>query len=524
MSDENRPLRRVLLACGLSVALVLTSAAVGLAQEPQLGFPSPTSTGLPGLVTGPEDLRQQNPGCLVRADVNRGTRSYREGDTLSITIASEADAYVYVLYKQADGQVFVIFPNSTRPNNRVQARQALKVPSEEDLLTWVVGPPFGKETIKVLASKEPLEGLSDPAMRAKFFNPVSTTAVKGIQLELGKRVLAWTEDSVEITTYPAGSQQEQGTGRRLGVFVGLGQYEHIARTRTTSDGKKTTVYQPSHRDARTLAGVLQEVGQLSEVRLLTNAEATRTNVEEAIAKWLPSATRPGDTAIIFFSGMAMPISQAAGTQDSGIVLPLYEFMMASTLKSMRDAKTSGKLSGGLARQLQVAEQLVQQAGSEERGTAAVVRQWGVTDDTFAHWLQGLAGRQVIVLLDTPYASAFGPQQGSSGGGSSGPMAQGVSRLKGLGQQEIALLGANGQQMFDVQRDPQGLSLMTELLIASIRSASGTLTLEQAYQDVSRSMETRLAEINRQLQAAGKETIQYRPYLVSTCTRQVYLKP
>ena len=103
-----------------------------------------------------------------------------------------------------------------------------------------------------------------------------------------------------------------------------------------------------------------------------------------------------------------------------------------------------------------------------------MRHWAVSEDLFAHWLQGLSGRQVVVILDSPCASAFAPRDGSSG-----PMSGGVSRLGTLGQEEIALLGACGEQLFDVHRDPQGLSLMTELLIESIRGASGRLSIEEA---------------------------------------------
>ena len=114
---------------------------------------------------GPEKIRQKDPGFLVRADVDHATRSYREGDLLTGQAASEADAYIYVLYKQADGKVFQIFPNSTQPDNLVKARQAVQIPGKDDMFRWIVGPPFGKEIIKVIASKEKLSELSDPAMR-----------------------------------------------------------------------------------------------------------------------------------------------------------------------------------------------------------------------------------------------------------------------------------------------------------------------------------------------------------------------
>jgi len=350
---------------------------------------------------------------------------------------------------------------------------------------------------------------------------VGSSSIKGIQLELGKPTQSWSEDCVEITTYAsaASDPQQQSGGRRIGLFIGLGQYEHITRTQTGADGKTTAVYQPNHRDARMFSGVMQEVGRLSETRLLTNSEATRNNVEQAITQWLPSVSRSGDTVFIFLSSGVLPISQAAGVEASGVVLPLYDFLMASTVESMQKARTEGKLSQSQSKQLNYAEQIMQRAGSSDRGKVAVVRQWGITDDVFAHWLQGLAGRQVVVLLDAPQASAFASQLQNSN-----PLSGSVSRLGTLGQREIALLGACGDSVFDVQRDPQGLSLMTELLIQIVQSAPGSLTLDEAHQSLATKMEQRLAQINQSAQASGKQSVTYRPYLLNNCSQKVFLKP
>jgi hypothetical protein len=522
---------RVLLVVQVAAAMALAHDRRALAQEPKpalvFGQEPKTTTpaAKPGMsrepgVTQPQELRQSDPGFLVRADVDRGMRSYRGGDALTITAAAEVDAYLYVLYKQADGQVFLVFPNSTRLDNRVHARQTVAIPGSDDLFRWVVGPPFGKETIKVLASKEPLTQLSDPAMRAKFFNPVSGATLKGIRLELGKQARNWAEDTIEINTYAATAGQTPAGARRFGLFVGVGQHQHIARTEETADGKRVTVYQPNHRDARMLAGTLEEVGRLSQMRIVTNDEATRANVEQAVTEWLPSVSRPGDTTLLYFSGMALPISQAAGVQAEGIVLPLYDFMTANTVQELRKKRTEGKISSSLGQQLRAAEQLMRRAGAESDGAVAVVRQWGITEDLLAHWLQALAGRQVILILDTPYASAFGPQAGAS----ANPGAGGLSRLEGLGQRDLVLLGACGEQLSDVLRNPQGLSLMTELLIQSIRSAAGSLSVDEAHRLIGARMETRLEEVNQRLRAAGKPPVAYRPYLTNTCSRPALLKP
>ena len=66
-------------------------------------------------LTNPAEIRQRQPAFYVRADVDHVTRTYRDGDSLSVTITSEADGFAYVLYKQADGKVFMVFPILRRP-------------------------------------------------------------------------------------------------------------------------------------------------------------------------------------------------------------------------------------------------------------------------------------------------------------------------------------------------------------------------------------------------------------------------
>jgi len=187
---------------------------------------------------------------------------------------------------------------------------------------------------------------------------------------------------------------------------------------------------------------------------------------------------------------------------------------------LRKERTEGKISTSHSQQLQYASNWSAVRVSESEGAVAVVRQWGITDDLFAHWLQALSGRQVILVLDTPYASAFA----APGRHGLQSLSGGLTRLGNLGQREIALLGACGEQLSDVLRNPQGLSLMTELLIQSLQAATGPLSLDEAHRDDHQPHGSRLEEVNQKLRAAGKEAVTYRPYLTNTCSRQALLKP
>jgi len=56
----------------------------------------------------PQAIQQQQPAFLVRAEVDHASRSYADGDAMSLEVVSEIDAFLYVLYQQADGTVFQI--------------------------------------------------------------------------------------------------------------------------------------------------------------------------------------------------------------------------------------------------------------------------------------------------------------------------------------------------------------------------------------------------------------------------------
>lgn len=86
----------------------LLAMSAQLSAQPQLPGvePVPESNG------SPASVRQAQPEFLVRAEVNHTTGQYREGDSFNVRVVSEVDAYVYVVFQQADGHVFQIFLHS----------------------------------------------------------------------------------------------------------------------------------------------------------------------------------------------------------------------------------------------------------------------------------------------------------------------------------------------------------------------------------------------------------------------------
>ena len=103
-----------------------------------------------------ETIRNDRAKFLVRAEVDHANGDYREGESLSIRVSTEEDAYLYVQYQQADGKVFQIFPNVAQSNNKVLARQAVDIPAKDDFFRWQVGSPYGKGSGRD-APKQPIK-------------------------------------------------------------------------------------------------------------------------------------------------------------------------------------------------------------------------------------------------------------------------------------------------------------------------------------------------------------------------------
>ena len=507
----------------LTITLGLLLGTYGTAEEP-----TPSSTPP---ATGPAAIQQQQPSFLVRADVDRANRSYREGDTLTVRVNCEVDAYLYVVYQQADGKAFQIFPNSGQPNNRVKAREAVQVPALNDRFRWQVGAPFGKEVVKVIASKQPIKQLSDEQMRAKRFNAISPERMKGIELEIGEEPpTEWAEDQVEITTYPRAAEQTASTARRFGVFLGVSEYMFNEQVRESSGGKHELNLSCCHRDARQLSDIMREVGRLDDLRMYTNDQATRAQFEQAVTKWLPSVSRPGDTVVIYFSGHGGQLPDDNGDEpdkNDEYLLP-HDFLSASALVGLIEQEKKGKLDPRYASIVSAAKEIIARSGSPEKAIDIITRVTGVSDDLFGHWLQRLSGRQVIVILDICHSGGFATQEKSlvdTGSETFDFMDKEIGRLKDLGQPNTALFAASHTSQQSQEDRELGNGVMTYYLMNTVRQAPKALTLKDASEKCASAMHEYYEKLNEKRRAQGLDPLPgHEPVLYDYSLKPAMLKP
>lgn len=466
---------------------------------------------------GPEAIRHRQPEFLVRADVDHITRSYSEGDQVSLRVTSEADAYLYVIYQQADGKTYQIFPNSVQQENRVRARQTVQIPDPDDLYRWMVGLPFGKEVIKLIASRKPIQPLADPALRQARFNPISPPKLLDTKERLeAQQPAEWSEHQIEITTLPAKPEPSEEAPRRFGVFFGISHYEFNAEAKEGTDGKWEPNRYASSSNASTLSKVMREIGGVSEARVYTDREATLAQLESAISEWLPSVSRPGDTVFIYIcthgDRFLDPERPAYAVHRYTHYLLPYDFVLLPVYKILLKQQAAGKLDPAREPRLSAWSDLASRCRTDSETRIALIRATCLTDSVFGHWLQRLDGRQIVVILEACHSAGFaeeGKSLGEPAGAVEFDFLQGqLPRLKDIGQAGTVLLSAcaadqvsytlrlsdeklaawkAGVKDLDSAQLKVPMSVMTYYLVDGILQKPAPLTVENAWRSCAAGM-------------------------------------
>ncbi len=136
-------------------------------------LPRPQCGALSGIadVGLPQSQDQLTNPRLIGADAQARTFSYTQGQTMVLDLAApDYDAYVYVDYFDAGGNVIHLVPNTQVPLKLRNAKSTLHVgaaDASEPFLHITIGPPYGQEIAAAFAASRPLydgnRPLSEPA-------------------------------------------------------------------------------------------------------------------------------------------------------------------------------------------------------------------------------------------------------------------------------------------------------------------------------------------------------------------------
>jgi hypothetical protein len=169
---------------------------------------------------------------------------------------------------------------------------------------------------------------------------------------------------VRVETRAAENQPTARKAARVGLFLACNKYQ---------DPKSCSENEEFRRGAESIHKAMLEQGQLDpdKTKIIVGEQSTRANFEEAMLKWLPSVSQPGDFVFIYYGGHGGQVPNLDGTEPDGLdeFITFYDNDLGPDISS-----------------------------SEE--WAARTRKKAVTDDTFARWLQELPGRQIVLVLET----------------------------------------------------------------------------------------------------------------------------
>lgn len=425
---QRSPLRA---SWGVSVALAVRA----LSALPAAAEPVPGGKGF--VLDGIDN--QQAP-FAVRVGVDRHDAAYALGDEIKVTVRSDRDGHLYLLYVDADENVSCIFPNKVQRSNAIKAGEDVVIPAAGTGFKLRVSPPTGTEVLKALVTVEPLETMQHERLVAGDKTVLTRRDLQAVKGESSSRT-DWADDDVTITT--VARREPDRPARRHALVVGVAEHaEEAFPARPASLG-----------DARDLAAALRETCRFDTVEMLVGRDATRERIRQALTVSLRNATAPGDTIVVAWSGRIARLPDDDGDEEGG----------CDTVFLPHDARgdDAGRLRGS-----------------------------GVADDDLCAWLRDLDGRTVVVLLDGCDDTALPPSvAGEVPIEAGGPLDREVARMADLGQRRLAVAAAIRPGETALVRPDGSASELTALFVERLRDADRPLTLAAAFAAVTPALAT-----------------------------------
>ena len=382
---------------------------------------------------------------FVRVDVDRPDRLYEEGEEVLVTVESQREGHLYLIYCAANGRVHCLFPNQYQSDTRIPARKRIVVPSPDAEFALRVRAPYGKETLTAVVSLRelPFDEYGVPTLTGANATPLPVAIVKDIAVEMKKKPATFASHRVEVTTVEKRKgEPPEPKPRRIALIVGI-------RTYGTNAIRELTV---ADKDALKVQETLNQYGRMDEVILLVNEQATRESIERAICQTLAEKTRPGDEVFIYWSGHGGRCGDTGGDEDDGYDEYLTPY--GCNLDSLQ-----------------------------------AIQQSVITDDVLGHWIQNLDGRRVAIVLDTCYAGGFHEGEKSIAPPEPTPdtpfdfLEGELALTKDIGQEGVVVLCCSLARQKGYERKEGDLSTMTFYLVDLLESGIPPISVTDAYHGV-----------------------------------------
>lgn len=110
------------------------------------------------------DAGQETIHLSIKVNAGHGA-VFQEGEPISLSVGTDRDCYLLLLYQDAAGHLVQLLPNRHAPEAFFSAGQAFRLPGKHDGFLFTATKPFGKEILWALAASRPfakLKGLPQP--------------------------------------------------------------------------------------------------------------------------------------------------------------------------------------------------------------------------------------------------------------------------------------------------------------------------------------------------------------------------
>jgi len=366
---------------------------------------------------------------LLEVSLDQLNMVYELGETATITVKTEVNGFLYVIYVHTDGEAELLFPNEHEPFNTVTKGGSYRIPGAIADFELKVSPPTGSGFVKAFVVNKPIKSLKRTGddvgilldLNAKRLNDLQTELSKGAGIRLGTneadanpvepQVLA--DHQVRITTVPAG-QFAKGKDRtvrekkRFVVAFGVGVQEAGSGFRS--------IPACTH-DAREFAQLM--TGRYgAEATLLLDREVTAESVRRTLSE-VARKTQPKDEVILFWSGHGGQVEDTSGDEADGLDELLVPW--------------NGKMS-------------------DVAGTM-------ILDDALGRWVQDFSGCELLVILDACHSGGQARNEKSIS------WAGDLNRFtKDITEEQATLICSSSRSELSFPRKEMDLSVMTHFLI------------------------------------------------------------
>lgn len=116
-------------------------------------------------------------------------QEFIEGDEIQFLLSLADEAYIYMYYVDARGNIKQLLPNPSQADNHYRAGYFMTIPEYEDHFRFIVRPPYGDESVYVFASDADIDPMRAADGHANDIESLRDSIISASGAAFGEAVL-----------------------------------------------------------------------------------------------------------------------------------------------------------------------------------------------------------------------------------------------------------------------------------------------------------------------------------------------